>query len=137
MHIYLNIKDSLDSTCNYVDTHRMKKIRSVRINICVMNEKKEGVSFFGLYFTAIAIQIDIFIIYLVINLWLPPKVVERIDAECCLDILDISIHNEDRWRQLNLIGMFRLRSAHLAPETNLILQEGHSSSEASLCFPIP
>ena len=36
-----------------------------------------------------AIQIDIFIIYLVINLWLPPEVVERKAAECCLDILDI------------------------------------------------
>ena len=93
-------------------------------------------SVFGLYFTAIATQIDIFIIYLVINLWLPPEVVERKAAECCLDILDISIHNEDWW-QFNLIGMFRLRSAHLAPETNLILQEGRSSSEASLCFPIP
>ena len=89
-----------------------------------------------MYFTAIAIQKDIFIIYLVINLLLPPEVVERIYAECCLDILDISILNEDRW-QLNLIVMFRLRSAHLAPETNPILQEGHSSSEASLCFPIP
>ena len=86
MHIYLNIKDSLDSTCNYVDTHRMKKIRSVRINICVMNEKKEGVSFFGLYFTAIAIQIDIFIIYLAINLWLPPEVVGGKAAECCIDM---------------------------------------------------
>ena len=95
----------------------MKKIRSVRINICVMNEKKEGVS---LVCISQQCSSNIFIIYLVINLWLLPEVVEKKAAECCLDILDISIHNEDWWRQLNLIGMFRLRSAHLAPETNLI-----------------